>query len=146
LEEKLEIMSTNTSTKKPDLVAWDDDKQKYVSSVLPYATNVSGPIIKLDDVSGFKERGVDKVQKTFTNKYKELIQEYNNLVDEVNLNELIYNSKYTFEPVIGEIYHLYQRNNGEYFLSLILPSEWNRKHIITVTLNSEHKWVSIKEL
>jgi hypothetical protein len=146
LEEKLEIMSTNTSTKKPDLVAWDDDKQKYVSSVLPYATNVSGPIIKLDDVSGFKKRGVDKVQKTFTNKYKELIQEYNNLVDEVNLNELIYNSNYTFEPVIGEIYHLYQRNNGEYFLSLILPSEWNRKHIITVTLNSEHKWVSIKEL
>jgi hypothetical protein len=146
LEEKLEIMSTNTSTKKPDLVAWDDDKQKYVSSVLPYATNVSGPIIKLDDVSGFKERGINKVQKTFTKKYEELVDEYNNLVDEVNLNELIYNSNYTFEPIIGEIYHLYQRNNGEYFLSLILPSEWNRKHIITVTLNSEHKWVSIKEL
>ena len=105
-------MSTNTSTKKPDLVAWDDDKQKYVSSILPYATNVSGPIIKLDDVSGFKERGISKVQKTFTKKYKELVDEYNNLVDEVNLNELIYNSNYTFEPVIGEIYHLYQRNNG----------------------------------
>jgi hypothetical protein len=146
LEERLEIMSTNTSTKKPDLVAWDDDKQKYVSSILPYATNVSGPIIKLDDVSGFKERGISKVQKTFTKKYKELVDEYNNLVDEVNLNELIYNSNYTFEPVIGEIYHLYQRNNGEYFLSLISPSEWNRKHIVTVTLNSEHKWVSTKEL
>jgi len=57
-----------------------------------------------------------------------------------------YYSNYTFEPVIGEIYHLYQRNNGEYFLSLISPSEWNRKHIVTVTLNSEHKWVSTKEL
>jgi hypothetical protein len=138
-------MSTNTSTNKPDLVAWDDNKQKYVSSILPYATNVSGPVIKLDDVGGFKERGVSKVQKTFTNKYKELIQEYNDLVDEVNLNELVYNSNYSFEPVIGEIYHLYQRNSGEYFLSLISPSEWNRKHIVTVTLNSEHKWVSIKE-
>jgi len=145
LEERLEIMSTNTSTNKPDLVAWDDNKQKYVSSILPYATNVSGPVIKLDDVGGFKERGVSKVQKTFTNKYKELIQEYNDLVDEVNLNELVYNSNYSFEPVIGEIYHLYQRNSGEYFLSLISPSEWNRKHIVTVTLNSEHKWVSIKE-
>ncbi len=139
-------MSTNTSTNKPDLVAWDDNKQKYVSSILPYATNVSGPVIKLDDVGGFKERGVSKVQKTFTNKYKELIQEYNDLVDEVNLNELVYNSNYSFEPVIGEIYHLYQRNSGEYFLSLISPSEWNRKHIVTVTLNSEHKWVSTKEL
>ena len=63
MEERLEIMSTNTSTKKPDLVAWDDDKQKYVSSILPYATNVSGPIIKLDDVSGFKERGWTKFKR-----------------------------------------------------------------------------------
>ena len=86
-------MSTNTSTKKPDLVAWDEDKQKYVSSILPYATNVSGPVITLDDVGAFKERGVNRVQKTFSSKYKELVQEYNNLVDEVALNELIYNSK-----------------------------------------------------
>jgi len=36
--------------KKPDNVAYDEKSGKYNASVLPYATNVSGPVIKLDDV------------------------------------------------------------------------------------------------
>jgi hypothetical protein len=131
--------------KKPDYVVYDEENQKYNASILPYGTNVSAPVIKLDDVGAFKERGVNKVQKTFGAKYKELVDEYNNLVDEVKLNEMIYNSDYSFEPVIGEIYHLYVRKNGKYFLSLISPKEWNMEHITTVRLNSEHKWVFTKE-
>ena len=131
--------------KKPDSVAWSEEKGKYISSVLPYATSVGGPVIKLDDVAFFKEKGTNRVQKTFSAKYQELVDQYNELIDEVKLNELIYNSKFSFEPVIGEIYHLYVRNNGQYFLSLIKPSEWNMTHVVSVRLNSEHKWVSIKE-
>ena len=87
--------------KKPDNVAWDEKLQKYNASLLPYATSVSGPVIKLDDVGAFKERGVNRVQKTFSAKYKELVDEYNHLISEVELNEMIYNSNYSFEPVIG---------------------------------------------
>ena len=137
-------MSTN-SKKKPDSVVWDENSQKYNASLLPYGTNNSAPAIVLDDVGAFKQRGVNKVQKTFSAKYTELIDEYNQLVDEVRLNEVIYNSRYSFEPVIGEIYHLYEDRLGNYFLSLISPTEWNKKHIVSVRLNSEHKWVSIKE-
>ena len=132
--------------KKPDNVAYDEKSGKYNASVLPYATNVSGPVIKLDDVGAFKERGVHRVQKTFNAKYKELVDDYNHLIDEVELNDMIYNSKYSFEPVIGEIYHLYIRKNGNYFLSLISPKEWNLEHITSVRLNSEHKWVSTKDI
>ena len=89
--------------KKPDNVVYVEKEKKYNASLLPYATNVSGPVIKLDDVGAFKERGVNRVQKTFNAKYKELVDEYNHLIDEVKLNDLIYNSKYSFEPVIGEI-------------------------------------------
>ncbi len=133
------------SVKKPDNVAWDEKNQTYNASILPYGTNVSAPAIVLDDVGAFKERGVNKVQKTFSAKYKELVDEYNFLVDEVKLNNMIYNSNYSFEPVIGEIYHLYIRPNGDYFLSLVSPQEWNMEHVVSVRLNSEHKWVSIKE-
>lgn len=132
--------------KKPDNVAYDEKTGKYNASILPYATNVSGPVIKLDDVGAFKERGVHRVQKTFNAKYKELVDEYNHLIDEVELNDMIYNSKYSFEPVIGEIYHLYIGRNEKYFLSLISPKEWNLEHIASVRLNSEHKWVSIKDI
>ncbi len=51
-------------TKKPDSIVWDEEKQKYNASVLPYATSVGGPVIKLDDVAFFKERGTNRVQKT----------------------------------------------------------------------------------
>lgn len=131
--------------KKPDSIVYDEKTEKYHASLLPYATSVSGPVIKLDDVGAFKERGVHRVQKTFNAKYKELVDEYNHLVDEVKLNDMIYNSKYSFEPVIGEIYHLYVGRDGNYFLSLVSPNEWNREHISSVRLNSEHKWVSTKE-
>lgn len=133
------------SKKKPDNIVWDEETEKYNASLLPYGTSVSAPAIVLDDVGAFKQRGVNKVQKTFSAKYQELVDEYNHLVDEVRLNEFIYNSRYSFEPVIGETYHLYEDNIGNYFLSLISPSEWNKKHIVSVRLNSEHKWVSIKE-
>jgi hypothetical protein len=65
------------SVKKPDNVAWDEKNQTYNASILPYGTNVSAPAIVLDDVGAFKERGVNKVQKTFSAKYKELVDEYN---------------------------------------------------------------------
>jgi hypothetical protein len=128
-------------TKKPDNVAWDEKEGKYIQSLLPYGTNLSAPAIVLDDISGFKSRGVNKVQKTFNAKYQEIEDDFRKLVDEVRLNELIYSSNFSFEPVIGEIYHLYIRKNGDYFLSLIAPNEWNMEHITSVRLNSEHKWV-----
>jgi len=133
------------SVKKPDNIVWDEETETYNANILPYGSNVSAPVIVLDDVGSFKKKGVNKVQKTFSAKYQELVDEYNFLVDEVKLNNLIYNSNFSFEPVIGEVYHLYVRQNGEYFLSLISPQEWNMEFVVSVKLNSEHKWVSIKE-
>jgi len=136
---------SSNQTKKPDNIVWDEKTEKYNASLLPYGSSVSAPVIVLDDVGAFKQRGVGKVQKTFNAKFEELVDEYNNLIDEVKLNSLIYNSNFSFEPVIGEIYHLYQRNNGNYFLSLVSPNEWNQKFIVSVRLNSENKWVSTND-
>jgi hypothetical protein len=49
----------------------------------------------------------------------------------------VYSAKFSFEPVIGEIYHLYRDAAGVNFLSLISPLEWNREHIGTFKLNSD---------
>ena len=54
-----------------------------------------------------------------------------------------YNSKFSFEPVIGEIYHLYRDAQGFDFLSLIAPQEWNKEHIGTFKLNSDKKWIHL---
>ena len=107
--------------KKPDNVAWDEQKQKYNASILPYATNVSGPVIQVDDVGAFKQRGIQKAQKTFTAKYNELKEEWKHLIDEVQLNELIYSARYSFEPIIGEVYHLYINKDDKLYFVNRLP-------------------------
>ena len=65
------------------------------------------------------------------------------MILELQWNDLVYSSKFNFEPVIGETYHLYIGNDGNTFLSLIEPEQWNRECIGSFKLNSEQKWIKI---
>ena len=76
-------------------------------------------------------------------KFNELKEEYLKLVEEFQWNELVYEAKFAYEPVIGEVYHLFVGSDGNPFLSLIGPDEWNREHIGSFRLNSEQKWIKI---
>jgi hypothetical protein len=126
----------------PDNVVYSDEKG-YQASVLSYPTNVGAPVITIDNLVSWKSRGISNVNKQFENKFNELKLKYENLIKEFECNELVYNSNFSFEPVIGEIYHLYLGNDGENFLSLISPSEWNKEHLGTFQLNSDKKWIQI---
>lgn len=130
--------------KKPDNVVFSDEKG-YNASVLPYATNVGAPAIRMDDVVSWKNRNISTVNKEFENKFKELKSQYENLMQEFEFNELVYSAKFSFEPVIGETYHLYTGEDGVNFLSLISPQEWNREHVGTFKLNSDKKWIILNE-
>jgi hypothetical protein len=125
---------------KPDNVVYSKEKG-YNASMLPYATSVSAPVIKTDDVVAWKNRGIHNVNKEIEGKFNELKLEYQKLMEEFQLNEIVYNSKFAFEPVIGEIYHLYLNKNQEHFLSLIAPTEWNKEHVASFKLNSDKKWI-----
>lgn len=125
---------------RPDNVVFSDDKG-YNASLLPYSTSIGAPVIRVDDVVSWKSRGISNVNKQFENKFNELKIQYQILMKEYEWNELVYNARFSFEPVIGEIYHLYIGDDGINFLSLISPQEWNKEHIGTFKLNSEKKWV-----
>jgi len=128
--------------KKPDNVVFSEN-EGYNASTLSYSTSVGAPVIRVDDIVSWKSRGITNVNKEFENKFNELKIQYENLMKEFEWNELVYNSKFSFEPVIGEIYHLYTNEDGTNSLSLIAPNEWNREHIGTFKLNSEKKWVHL---
>jgi hypothetical protein len=130
-------------TKKPDNVVWDEDQQKYVASILPYASNVSAPVIKPDDIDSWKQRNVHKVNKQLQTKFLELKREYQKLVEEYHWNDLVYHCKFSFEPIIGETYHMFVGRDGRPFLSLISPNEWSMEHIGSFKLNSEQKWIKL---
>jgi hypothetical protein len=129
---------------KPDNIVFSE-KEGYNASLLSYATNIGAPAIKMDDVVSWKSRGISNVNKEFENKFDELKMQYLALMKEYEWNELVYNAKFSFEPVIGEIYHLYKGDDGIDFLSLISPQEWNKEHIGTFKLNSNKKWVILNE-
>jgi len=122
--------------KKPDNVADNP-------GLLPYGSNVGAPAIRTEDIDGWKQRGVNKVNKQLSTKFEELKEEYRRLVQEFQWNELVYTAKFAYEPVIGDTYHLYVGNNGAPFLSLIGPDEWNREHIGSFRLDSNQKWIKI---
>lgn len=129
-------------SKKPDNIVFSDVKG-YNASLLTYSTSVGAPVIKIDDVVSWKSRSINNVNKEFENKFNELKEQYESLMREYEWNELVYNAKFSFEPVIGEIYHLYANNDGMNSLSLIAPNEWNKEHIGTFKLNSEKKWIHL---
>jgi hypothetical protein len=127
----------------PDNVVFSDDKG-YNASLLSYPTNVGAPVIHIDNLVSWKSRGISNVNKQFENKFNELKLQYENLMKEFEYNELVYNANFSFEPVIGEIYHLYRADDGSNFLSLISPLEWNKEHLGTFQLNSDKKWILIE--
>jgi hypothetical protein len=128
---------------RPDNVVYSNE-EGYNASLLSYSTNVGAPVIRVDDVVSWKSRGITNVNKELELKFNELKIQYENLMKEYEWNELVYNARFAFEPVIGEIYHLYRGEDGIHFLSLIAPSEWNKEHIGTFKLNSDKKWVIIE--
>jgi hypothetical protein len=127
---------------KPDNIVFSEE-YGYNARLLPYATSVGAPVIKADDLAGWKTMGIHKVNKEFENKFNELKVQYQNLIEEFQWNELLYNARFSFEPIVGEIYHLYKDTDGFNFLSLIAPEEWTKEHVGTFRLNSDKKWILI---
>ena len=66
---------------KPDNIVFDKKSNKYNASILPYASSVGAPSIKIEDNSSWKERGVAKVNKKISLKFQELKSDYENLLD-----------------------------------------------------------------
>ena len=128
--------------KIPDNVVFNEE-EGYNANTLSYPTNVGAPVIKIENILDWKSVGIRKVNKEFQSKFNELKAEYEKLMLEYEWNEIIYNSKYSFEPVIGETYHLYSAIDGSNFLSLIHPSQWNKEYIGYFKFNSDKKWIHI---
>jgi hypothetical protein len=129
---------------RPDLIVYSEEKG-YNASKLEYATSVGAPVIKMDNVVAWKSRGIQNVNKEFESKFNELKLEYQKLMEEYKWNDIVYNARFSFEPVIGEIYHMYIGEDNNHFLSLISPREWNKKYVATFKLNSDKKWILFEQ-
>lgn len=134
-----------SKAKKPDQIVFNTETQRYDAALKPYATNVGAPAIKITDNSTWKNRNISKANKQIKAKYIELKAAYDKMMEELEYNTLVYNARYSFEPIVGETYHLYRDKNAQPFLSIIIPSECNFDFIGSFLLNSEYVWKKIAD-
>lgn len=124
----------------------DEKPLSYVENRITktYPTELGAPKFEPTDVSLFNQEKLSNLKNHFTSKFNDLTNQWKQLLEEVQINEMIYSSKYNFQPTVGKIYHLYQ-NNNEKFLSLISPSEWGTKFefLGSFQFNFDGRWIKV---
>lgn len=77
-----------------------------------------------------------------------LIKQAREIEDRLIISQKIYEADLNFEPVIGTIYHVYEKN-AKTVLSLVAPFEWGKKqpyekHVCSATLLADKSWQLVK--
>lgn len=124
-------------------------------SLSPIPLSVGSPIIKAVDKGKIKAVAVEAMhhyanqEMAMLKKQADLIMEQvREIENRLKVSEKIYESEMKFTPVIGQIYHLYEKDSY-YKLSLIGPTEWGKsqafgKFVASVKLLGDHSWDMIK--
>lgn len=129
----------------------DVDKVTDSPHDLPYAHTVGGAVIKPEDKGRIKGLAVSAMYEQTDMQLDQIKEQINLLAQQakaiqrrIEISEQIYLSQMNFKPLIGHIYHLYRRPNGEELLSMVAPEEWGRTNplefIATVKLLADHTW------
>lgn len=126
--------------KKPDNVVFNEEEKRYDASLKPYATNVGAPAIKTENLVPWKNKGVGMVNVAMEAEYEEIKEKYRTLQERFEYNNLVYSSKFSFQPMVGHTYHLYKNKKGEPFLSILAPIECHFDHVGSFRLGSDYVW------
>jgi hypothetical protein len=121
-------------------------------SVLPYSASVSGAIIKPTEEGVIRHKALTAMEEQ-TNMQLEQIRKQIELLalqaQEIHqrkeLSMLIYGAKLSFKPEIGQVYHLYEKQDGSHLISLISAREWGeampyKRYVAAVQLLADHTW------
>ena len=124
-------------------------------SVLPYSTSVSGAVIKPTEEGMIRHKSLTAMEEQTNMQLSQIRQQIELLALQAqeiqrrkDLSVLIYSAKLSFTPVIGQVYYLYEKKNGDHFLSLVSPKEWGnngpfKKSVATVKLLADHTWMEV---
>ena len=126
--------------KYPDNIVYNEDLQKFDAHLKPYPTSVGSQgfePIKLDNIPSINANNF------FKGRLNELKEEYKKLVEEYNWTKLVYEADYSFQPIVGHDYHLYEREDKSLWLSLISPDEWDKPYVGSFRLLTNGKWEKI---
>lgn len=128
---------------RPDNVVFNEVDKRYDAGLKAYGTNVGAPAIQVISTVLWKNSHIQKVNSQFRTRYDELKASYEAMMQQLEYNNMIYNAKFNFEPIVGKTYHLYKDKDEHPFLSIIPPQECNFNFLDSFRLNAEMIWERI---
>ena len=125
-------------------------------SVMPYATSVSGAVIKATEEGVIRHKALTAMEEQTNMQLNQIRRQIELLAIQAQeiqmrkeLSMMIYTAKLSFVPVIGHTYFLYQIADESHRLSLISPREYGggsgpyKKFIAPVKLLADHTWMEM---
>jgi hypothetical protein len=142
--------------KKIDLNKIDLEELKDKSSENPglisFPHSLGSAVIKPTDKGKIKGRAMaamkEQTERQLQQLYEQmqtLARQANDIKSRVEVSERIYLGQMNFEPIIGQIYFLYEKKDKVDLISMISPQEWGNdmpynRFIARVRLLSDHTW------
>ena len=123
---------------KPDNIVYNETSNEYDAFKKNYPTNFNSKNFSKEIIKDLKS----EAKPYFLQKLNEIKLEYDSIVEKIKWNEIIFNSNYNFNPVVGKKYYLY-KNKNKVFLSLISPNEWTMNYLGTFILQTNNTWSKI---
>jgi len=122
-------------------------------SVLPYSASVAGAVIRHTEEGVIKHKALTAMEEQTNMQLDQIRKQIELLALQAHeiqkrkeLSMKIYDAKLSFKPNIGQVYHLYEKKDGSFMLSLVSPKEWGggtgpfKKYIAPVQLLADHTW------
>jgi hypothetical protein len=135
----------------------DPDKITENPHSLEYAHNVGSALVKPEDQGKLKGRALSAMEHQTDMQLDQIYQQMQLLAEQAKklndrkkISNFIYGAEMRFEPLINHTYHLYEKEDKQFLLSLISPEQWGRSihnfgFIATVRLLADHTWDIIKK-
>ncbi|MBS1508300.1 MAG: DUF2452 domain-containing protein [Bacteroidetes bacterium] len=124
-------------------------------SVLPYSASVSGAVIRPTEEGVIRHHALTAMEEQTNMQLTQIRQQVELLAIQAKeiqmrkeISMMIYNSKLNFAPVIGQVYYLYEQDDGTHQLSMIGPKEWGprlpyKSFVSAVKLLADHTWKEV---
>jgi hypothetical protein len=133
------------------------EKTTEIPGLLPYAHQSGSAVIKPEDKGKITGRAVAAMHSQTDIQMSQIYQQMQLLAEQakslqhrVEISERIYKTSMGFEPLINHHYFLYEKEEGNDFLSMVAPEEWGKKQrfsrfIAEVKLLADHTWEIIRK-
>jgi len=111
------------------------DKEKVSANphTLPYAHTIGSAVIAPVDKKGMVGSSLAAVEEQAEMQLNEireqlelLLKQARNIKERVAFSQQVYEADINFVPVVGEVYHMYEKQDGSYIISLVAPWEWKK--------------------